>query len=46
MYKLLITYLPKSIANVTIALWYFFLIMVNLYCAIAFNQGTFQYVGW
>ena len=46
MYKLLRTYLPKSLANVLIALWYFFLIIVNVYCGISATQGAFQYVGW
>ncbi|HZI24708.1 MAG TPA: hypothetical protein VFD46_06500 [Chryseolinea sp.] len=46
MYKFLTTYLPKNLANIAIALWYFFLIAVNLYCGIAAAQGAFQYVGW
>jgi hypothetical protein len=46
MYKFLITYLPKSLANVLIALWYFFLIALNVYCGISATQGAFQYVGW
>ena len=46
MYKFLITYLPKSLANITMALWYFFLIILNIYCGIAVAQGAFQYVGW
>ena len=35
MYKFLITYLPKSLANIMVALWYFVLIMLNIYCGIA-----------
>ena len=46
MYKLLTTYLPKKLANIAIAFWYFFLIMFNLYCGMAVAQGAFQYVGW
>jgi hypothetical protein len=46
MYKFLTTFLPKNLANIAIALWYALLIIVNLYCGIAFAQGTFQYVGW
>jgi len=46
MYKFLITHLPKSLANIMIALWYFFLIVFNIYCGVAVSQGEFQYVGW
>ena len=46
MYKFLTSFLPKSLANIMIDLWYFFLIMFNLYCGIAVAQGAFQYVGW
>ncbi|HZI24085.1 MAG TPA: hypothetical protein VFD46_03370 [Chryseolinea sp.] len=46
MYKFLITYLPKSLANILIALWHFFLIIVIVYCGISATQGAFQYVGW
>ena len=46
MYKFLITYLPKSLANIMMGLWYFFLIIFNIYCGIAAAQGAFKYVGW
>jgi hypothetical protein len=46
MYKFLITHLPKSLANIVIALWYFILILLNIYCGIGASQGAFQYVGW
>ena len=46
MYKFLITYLPKSLANIVMALVYFVLIILNIYCGIAAAQGAFQYVGW
>lgn len=46
MYKFLRTYLPKTLANILIALWYFLLIVFNVYCGISATQGAFQYVGW
>jgi hypothetical protein len=35
MYKFLITHLPKMLANIVIALWYFILILLNIYCGIS-----------
>jgi hypothetical protein len=46
MYKFLITYFPKKIANILIALWYLFLIILNVYCGVSATQGAFEYVGW
>jgi hypothetical protein len=46
MYKFLITFLPKRLANIIIGLWYLFLIVLNSYCGVAVAQGAFQYVGW
>lgn len=47
MYKFLITYFPKRIANILMALWYLLLFIMNVYCGIsAVPQGAFQYVGW
>jgi hypothetical protein len=46
MYKFLLKYLPKSIANFVMGLWYFFLIAMNIYCIASGAQGAFQYVGW
>ena len=34
------------LANIVIALWYFILILLNIYCGISAAQGAFQYVGW
>ena len=42
MYKFLITYLPKTLANILIALWYFFLIVVNVYCGISATKVLFS----
>lgn len=46
MYKLLLKYLPAGIANLVMGLWYFVLIMMNIYCIASGAQGAFQYVGW
>jgi hypothetical protein len=47
MYKFLVTYSNKAIANLLMGLWYLFLIIVNIYCSVsAATQGAFQYVGW
>jgi hypothetical protein len=46
MYKFLLKYLPAGIANLTMGLWYFFLIVMNIYCIVSGAQGAFQYVGW
>ena len=46
MYKFLTRYVPKTIANILIGLWYFLLMAVNLYCGISASQGAFAYVGW
>ena len=34
------------LANIVIAMWYFILILLNIYCGISAAQGEFQYVGW
>jgi hypothetical protein len=46
MYKFLASYFPRKIANILIGLWYFFLLVVNVYCGISATQGAFAYVGW
>lgn len=46
MYKFLLKYLPASIANLVMGLWYFLLIVMNIYCIASGAQGAFQYVGW
>lgn len=46
MYKFLLKYLPTSIANLVMGLWYFLLIVMNIYCIASGAQGAFQYVGW
>lgn len=46
MYKFLLKFLPEGIANFVMGLWYFMLILMNVYCIVSGAQGAFQYVGW
>jgi hypothetical protein len=46
MYKVLTNYLPLSVANVIMGLWYLLLVVLNMYCIVSGVQGAFQYVGW
>jgi len=47
MYKFLSQYLPKSLANAIIVLWYVLLILYNLHLFFAnLEDGKFKYIGW
>ena len=46
MYKLLTKYFSKRVANFIMGLWYFLLVILNVYCLVSGVQGAFQYVGW
>jgi hypothetical protein len=46
MYKLLTNYFSKRVTNFIMGLWYFLLVMLNIYCILSGAQGAFQYVGW
>ena len=47
MYKFLLRYFPNGIANFIMALWYLFLIIMNVYSGISVGQqGDFRYLGW
>ncbi len=46
MYKFLLKFLPAGIANFVMGMWYFLLILMNIYCIVSGAQGAFQYVGW
>ena len=46
MYKLLTKYFSKRVANITMGIWYFLLVILNIYCIVSGVQGAFEYVGW
>jgi len=47
MYKFLVKYFHRRMADILIVLWYLFLIILNIYCGLsAVPQGVFRYVGW
>ena len=47
MYRFLISYFPKPIANFLIAFWYIFLLVYSGYLMLQIPQnGLFRYIGW